>query len=48
MSLFAFGVLFGALLMLIIASSIDTASQVFMFIILCVGTYGAAIAIGFI
>lgn len=48
MSLFAFGVLFGALLMLIVASSMDTASQVFMIVILCVGTYGAAIAIGFI
>ena len=48
MTLFAFGVLFGALLMLIIASSMDTASQVFMFIILCVGTCATAIAIGFI
>lgn len=48
MSLFAFGVLFGALLMLIVASSMDTASQVFMIVILCVGTYATAIAIGFI
>lgn len=48
MSLFAFGVLFGALLMLIIASNLDNSSKILMIIILCFGTYGAAVAIGFI
>lgn len=48
MSLFAFGVLFGALLMLICASNLDTSSKVLMGVVLCIGTYGSAIAIGFI
>ena len=48
MSLFAFGVLFGALLILIVASHLDNSSKVLMGVILCIGTYAAAIAIGFI